>query len=148
MNDAPDPDTVPPEPPPDNQENAKLRRENAAWRRKFREAESALQAQAEQIAAYERADLERLAAEKLANPADLALVVDVDQLREDDGSLSSEKVGAAVDRVLAERPHWAKSQPESEPEPDNGRTYPDFHGGARTPPAPPPPSFGDLLKRS
>ncbi len=69
----------------------------------------------------------------------------MDDLRDDQGKVSPERVNEAIDGLLEERPHWSKPEPEPEP-PDNG--YPDLHGGARQSPPSPGPSFGEMLKRA
>jgi hypothetical protein len=118
-----------------------LRREAASRRRALRDAEATIAAQAERIARYERREVEHLASERLANPADLLLVTEVDALRGEDGALDHDKVNAAIDHALRERPHWAK------PEPEPPRAlHPDLHAGPRSMPESEQTSFGRELK--
>ncbi len=67
---------------------------------------------AEKIAAAERRVLEAgaraAAAGKLANPADVTLFLNLDDLdRDDQGLVSDATIGAAIDALLAERPYLA-----------------------------------------
>jgi len=116
---------------------AALRREAASCHRRLRAVEAERDALVAQVDARDRADVERLAGAKLADPSDLwqAGGVELTALRGDDGALEPERVEAAVDAVIAARPHWAKLAP-----------TPSFDGGARATPAPAGPSFGAALK--
>lgn len=118
----------------------KLRREAAGYRTKLREAEQERDTLRERVERHERGQVEQLAGEWMGNAADLWLVVsDLGELRNQDGELDTERVKAAVDAALADRPHWRR---EAE--------YVDLHGGARdSVPAPQPlPHFGEQLKRA
>jgi hypothetical protein len=110
-----------------------LRHEAAQRRRQLREVEVERDALREQLTTYQRGEVERMVAERLTAPADLFLTVELADLVGGDGRLDPEKVTAAADQAVAERPHWAVT----------GR--PNLHQGTR--PAPPePPSFGAQLK--
>lgn len=116
-----------------------LRREAASYRRRLRAVEAERDALVAQVDARDRADVERLASDKLADPSDLwqGGVVELTALRGDDGALEPERIAAAVDAVVAARPHWAKPA-----------KAPSFDGGAGVTPAPAGPSmpFGEALK--
>jgi hypothetical protein len=56
------------------------------------------------------------------------LAIQIDDLRDDQGAVSEERVTAAIDQVLEQRPHWAKAAPEPEP---TGPRHPEVHNGAR-----------------
>ncbi|MBD8057225.1 hypothetical protein ICV35_26675 [Rhodococcus ruber] len=81
--------------------------EAARYRHRAKEAEAARDTLAERLTGYERRDAERYA-DNLASPSDLwAAGVQLDDLRAEDGTIDENLVRAAVDAVLAERPHWA-----------------------------------------
>jgi len=85
---------------------------------------------AARIAGFERAEVERLAAGKLAKPDELWLAgVELDDLRADDGQLDPDKVAAAIDEVIGQRPHWSKRPAAFAPNPGQA-------AGNAPPPAP------------
>ena len=116
-------------------------REAAGYRVRLRAAEeqvaerdAALGAMRAEVDRLHRVEAERLADAKMGNPADLWLVADLSDLRDDAGRLDSERVTAKVAEVVKERPAW------------RARTV-GFDGGARTRSAPPrSPGLSDLLK--
>jgi len=131
----PSPSDAPPAP------DAALRsREAAGYRTRLRAAEEQLGLRdaviggmREEIDRMHRADAERMAGE-LASPADLWLVTDLSELRDDAGRLDAEKVKSKVSEVLAERPSWRVSTSS-------------FDGGARQPaPGMRQPGLADLLR--
>jgi hypothetical protein len=84
------------------------RSEAAKLRGRLRDTEGQLAAMAARVAALQRAEVERLAAEHLATPADLWLTdTKVDTLLDDAGNVDSAKVAIAAKGVVASRPHWA-----------------------------------------
>jgi hypothetical protein len=115
-------------------------REAANYRTRLRAAEeqlgqrdAALDAMRADVDRLHRAEAERLA-DAMGNPADLWLVADLSDVRDDAGRLDAEKVKAKVAEVVKERPAWRR------------RTV-SFDGGARTRSAPPrSPGLSDLLK--
>ena len=116
---------------------AKLRKEAASYRRRLRETEAERDKLRARVEASDRLEVERQVGGDggLADPGDLWLAVQLDDLRNDDGALDSEKVEAARDRVLVDRPHW-RHQP-----------TPQFDGGARESAVETKPSFGEALKK-
>ena len=116
-------------------------REAAGYRVRLRAAEeqlgqrdAALDAMRSEVDRLHRVEAERLADAAIANPADLWLVADLAELRDDAGRLDAEKVKTKVAEVVKERPAWRVRTPS-------------FDGGARTRSAPPrPPGLSDLLK--
>ena len=129
----PDPDEQQPEGGEGNDQVAALRREAASYRRKLREAEDAQTKLARALIAEQRRAVETVAAARLESPEDLWLGgVELDDLRGEDGALDAELVQTALDRVLADHPHWRKPG--------------GFDGGARRTPDRPEPSFGEALK--
>lgn len=82
-------------------------RESAKYRTRLREAEAQRDQLAGRVETYERTEVERIAADRMAHPADLWLVApDLAALRAEDGSIDPDLVRTAVDRVLADRPSW------------------------------------------
>lgn len=80
-----------------------------AERKARKEAEQQLAALSGRVEALQRGEVERLAGERLAAPADLWTTgVTLDQLLGEDGNLDGAKLTETLDGVLAGRPHWAK----------------------------------------
>jgi len=116
---------------------AKLRKEAANYRRRLRETETERDQLRARVDQADRQAVER----EIGGPGGLAKAEDfwlagvgLDELRDDEGGLDSDKVRAARDAVLADHPHWREAQP-------------DFDGGARQSP-PGKPSFGAALKQT
>jgi hypothetical protein len=115
-------------------------REAARYRTRLRAAEEQL-GQRDEVIAGMRAEvdrLHRLEAERLAGdlqtPADLWLAASLEDLRDEDGRLDSEKVTEKVAEVIADHPAWRKRSVS-------------FDGGARaTAEMPRRPGLADLLK--
>lgn len=84
-------------------------REAAKYRTQLRDTEAERDRLAARVDAYERAELDRLAAGKLADPSDWQ--PDRDQIRDDDGNIDEGKAAAALDRLLTEKPHYAAKPP-------------------------------------
>jgi hypothetical protein len=82
----------------------------------------------------DRLEVERLAGDRLQNPADLWLTSAIADFRDEDGQLDAEKVSERVDAVLAERPHWRTPAA-------------DFGSGVRKP-IQRPASLGEAFKQS
>lgn len=88
-------------------------REAAKYRRRLREAEADRDRLAERVAGFQRAEVERLASSALAAPGDLWMAgAELGALVDDDGNVDAGKVTALVEGVVAERPHWRRSQGE------------------------------------
>lgn len=86
--------------------------EAARYRRQLREAEATRDTLAGRVEAMQRAEVERLAADRLAVPGDLwRFGVDLSALLTDDGDLDAAAVDAAVDALAADRPHLAPRRP-------------------------------------
>lgn len=114
-------------------------REAAKRRRQLREVEAERDALRERLDSYDRAEVERLAADHLADPGDLWLSTSIADLRSDDGALDTEKVAAELARVTAERPHWRKQPPRPEVHQGAGRGALEPDHAA---------SFGERLRRA
>ncbi|MGX1762946.1 hypothetical protein ACWIGW_45980 [Nocardia brasiliensis] len=85
--------------------------EAAKWRRKLRDTETELATARERITRYQRTEIERLAAEHLAVPADLFDIgkADLPALLDDNGDPDPVKVRAAVDELVNARPGLHKN---------------------------------------
>ena len=100
-------------------DTAALRREAARYRRTLREAEAERDSLRTAVQHYQRAEIERIAANHLAQPSDLFLVSDQAELLADDGTPDPEKIGLKCAEIVRERPSWAPRTP-------------NYDGGART----------------
>ncbi|GAA2348826.1 hypothetical protein GCM10009854_27890 [Saccharopolyspora halophila] len=123
-------------PEPDEQpERAKTGNREAKYRTERNEARAERDAMAARIDTYERRQLDRLAADKLADPADWQ--PDRDALRDEDGNLDEDKAAAALDELLAAKPHYAKPKVPT-------RSSGPIAGGNGSPP--PPPRMGSIFR--
>jgi len=91
----------------------KARREAANLRQRLKDAEARIEAMSAQLAAYDRAEAMRVLDEVgFANPEDAFLVVlNLDELRTDDGALDTDAIRATAQQILTERPHWKQPEP-------------------------------------
>lgn len=104
-----------------NPEAASAAREAAKWRKQFREAETQVATLTERLATLQRREVERLAADELADPADFWRGgAELADLLDDDGNVDTDKVTAAVQSVLKEHRHWRRSVPAAAPAADVG----------------------------
>jgi hypothetical protein len=108
-----------PEPAAEDAEGTNPNREAARYRTRLREVEAERDAITSRLNVYEKAHVERLAAERLAVPGDFFLVgPQLDELRGEDGAIDEEKVRSAVVSVLAERPTWDLNRRARLPQPN------------------------------
>jgi hypothetical protein len=81
--------------------------EAGKWRHKLRATEKELEAANTRVEAMQRAEVERLAASKLADAQDLwrdgAALAD---LLDDSGNVDGAKVGGLVESLVEAHPHW------------------------------------------
>ncbi|GAA4863899.1 hypothetical protein [Saccharopolyspora cebuensis] len=105
---------------------AKPNREAAKYRRQLRDTEAERDALAARLATMERRQVDRLAAEVLADPSDFAPALD--ELRDAGGALDEEKVSAALDELIKAKPHYAKRRVVPT------RSSAEHSGGSYTPP--------------
>ncbi|MFC4494930.1 hypothetical protein ACFPA8_12370 [Streptomyces ovatisporus] len=93
----------------EGQTEASGSREAQQLRRRLREAERERDALLERVTAFQSAEVERLAAEKLEVAGDLFAVggIELAGLLAEDGSVDPDKVSAAADALVAERPGLA-----------------------------------------
>jgi hypothetical protein len=113
-------------------------------RRQLREVEAERDQLRARLDATHRALVEQQAADLFADPSDLFHAASLDDMRREDGLIDPGKAQETIDRVLIEKPHWRRQEPEPEPEPG----WPEVHQGPRGSPEPPAPSFGAQLKDS
>ena len=130
------PDTEP-ESGPSTDDPTALRREAAKWRRALREEQAKTKALTEREDARDRAEVERFVSKSLLDATDLWGSVQLDELRDDDGTLDRELVSEAVKTLVQRKPHFARP---AEP-------MPNLMGGARTP-VPEGPSFGREMRKA
>lgn len=134
-----------PEPPDpadagESSETDPAAREAVKYRRRLREAESQRDALAARLEASQRREIERLAAESLAQPGDLFDVggKDVPTFVTADGEIDAAAVTEAVAALLAERPGLHK---------DARVQWPDSGAGRRGHSSPAGTTWTEVLKR-
>lgn len=92
--------------------DAKARRDAAKYRTALRDAETERDALRARVEAYQHAEVETIAGERLRDPADLwrhgATLAD---MLSEDGTVDAGRVRATVDAVAGEHPHWAHPKP-------------------------------------
>lgn len=125
---------VTPEPSQDGAKDDTTGNAEAAMRRRqLRAAEAVNATLSSQVEALQKAEVERIAAERFTNPSDVFLAASLDAMRAEDGTLDPAKIEVELGRVRAEHPNWTIP-------------LPDVAQGTREP-APEAPSFGAELKR-
>lgn len=97
-------------------------REAARRRVQLREVEAERDALRDRLAAAQRREAVRLIGDRLAQPGDLFDIggTALDDLLDDDGAVSAERLDAAVDDLLAARPGLAAPKPPVWPDLANG----------------------------
>lgn len=85
------------------------RREAAKWRRRTRDAEAQIETLTGRLAVVQRAQAEQIAAEHLADGADMWKDgATIEELLDDEGNLDAEKVAELAAATAAQHPHWSK----------------------------------------
>jgi hypothetical protein len=112
-----------------------LRHEAASRRRALRAVEAERDTLLERLDARDRAEVEAIASNALADPSDFTGAVDLDALRGEDGAVDFDRVQASIGELLRAKPHYALQTPRV-----------NLHQGARQA-EPEPKSFGQALKR-
>lgn len=113
----------------------KLRHEAASRRRALREVEKERDLLKGRIDARDRAEVEAIASNSLADPSDFTGAVDLDDLRDEDGAVDFAAVEKSIGELLRAKPHYALQAPRV-----------NLHQGARQA-EPERKSFGQALKR-
>lgn len=85
-------------------------REAAKYRRRLRETEAERDGLAARVERQQLREVDRLAAERLAEPGDLRMIggAQLEQLLTEDGDIDPAAVAAAVDELLTTRPGLAR----------------------------------------
>jgi hypothetical protein len=95
--------------PDDTEERTPDDKEAARYRRRLRETESERDGLAERLQVIQRGDAERIAASKMADPADLwrdgAQLADV---LDDAGQVDTDLLDGLIGTVLGSHPHWRR----------------------------------------
>ncbi len=113
--------------------------EAAARRHALRDAEAARDALAARVETYQRRDVERLAAKRLAAPGDVWDIghLTLTDVLTEDGDVDEQAVTTAVEALLKLRPGLAAPGPK----------YPDMAAGRRGPTQPTPATWADVIRR-
>lgn len=112
-----------------------LRHEAASRRRALRAVEAERDTLRERIDARDRAEVEAIASNFLADASDFTAAVELDSLRGDDGAVDLDAVQASIAGLLKAKPHYRLDRP-----------TPNLHQGYREEVAEAGPSFGAALK--
>lgn len=109
------------DPTVDGDDRGTANKEAAKYRTRLREVEGERDALTDRLATLQRREAERLAADQLADPADLWRDgVELAALLDDDGNLDASKVAEAAGATVAQHRHWA-AQPTPRRHPDSRR---------------------------
>ena len=130
------------------EEVRKLRKENANYRTKYREAATDLEAAASQLGAMRHAEIERLAGETLREASDVwqAQPDPAAFLDEEYGTVDPAKVAEAAQSLITEKPHYAADF--RVPPPPSDRPIEGLRAGASpTQGQPTQPSWRDVIPR-
>jgi hypothetical protein len=93
-------------------DDPKANREAAKYRRRLRETEAERDSLAQRVERMQRAEVERISAERLAEPDDLwTFGTALADVLTDDGDVNADAVQAAVEALLTARPRLAKAVP-------------------------------------
>ncbi|MEJ7783808.1 MAG: hypothetical protein WKF96_03325 [Solirubrobacteraceae bacterium] len=132
QNPEPQADPIEPQNEPEGHGNS----EAAKWRRQLRETETERDGLRSQLDDRDRRDVEKMAAERLADPSDFWHGTTVDELRAEDGTIDVGKAEAELTKLIKAKPHYAAP------------VRVDLHQGVRQDvDRVEPPSFGDALRR-
>ncbi|CAN5904087.1 hypothetical protein BH23ACT2_BH23ACT2_28390 [soil metagenome] len=117
-----EPDTADEPVEPGTEAEESPNREAARWRRQLRDAEADRDRLAATVESYQRGEVERLAADRLASPGDLwAAGTNLADLVGEDGQVDADAVHTVAKAILVDRPHWAKPPPRFPPATGQGR---------------------------
>jgi hypothetical protein len=100
------------------------------YRQRLRETEAQRDALLQRVEHMQRNEVQRLTADRLADPADLWRETELADLLDDDGNIDPAKLNTRVDTLLEEHPHWG-AEPQRTPKPPRG-----FQSGASAPTQP------------
>jgi hypothetical protein len=121
----------------------KLSEEAARWRVTARQAETKLAVVEARLEQMRIAEVHRIAATKLADPADLFLgSITIDRLLGEDGEVDPQLVDEAAETLLQQKPHW-RSRPRPVGAPASA-----VNSEGRIPSGTTPPTWAELLGKS
>ena len=124
----------------DDHKNASPNAEAASWRRKYGDQKAINTAQSALIERFQRAEISRIANQRLQDPEDLWREVELEHLVGEDGSVDPALVGIQLDALIAKKPHYARKVPPTTP-PASLVT-----GDGRPPASEPQSTWDDVLK--
>lgn len=117
------PDTPDTPEPVENPAAAAAAREAKKYRQQLRAAQAELDQMRAQLESFQRAEVERLAADHLADPGDLWRAgINLGDLLGEDRAVDPQRVAATVDDVLRTHRHWRKTAPAAAPASEVGAT--------------------------
>lgn len=102
-------DTDTPEVPTGTDE--KQDRRDARYRQRLRETEAERDALLQRVEHMQRGEVQRLTADRLADPQDLWRETELADLLDEHGNIDTTKVDSRVGALLGEHPHWATPTP-------------------------------------
>lgn len=86
-------------------------RRDERYRQRLRETEAQRDNLLQRVEHMQRNEVQRLTADRLADPADLWRDTELADLLDDDGNIDTTKVDGRVRDLLEEHPHWATPSP-------------------------------------
>jgi hypothetical protein len=90
----------------ESSEEPEISARDERYRQRLRESEAESTRLREIVESMQRAEVERLAADRLADSSDLFIKASLADMLDQD-RVDPAKVNAAIDRLLADHPHWA-----------------------------------------
>lgn len=110
--------------PVENPAAAEAARQAKKYRQQLRATEAERDQLRAQVESFQRAEVERLAADRMADPADLwrAGINLGDLLTEDGAAIDTQRVTETVDQVLSTHRHWRKTASAAAPASEVGAT--------------------------
>ena len=114
--------------------------EAASWRRKYSDQKTINAAQSALIERFQRAEIARIADQRLQDPQDLWREVELQHLVGEDGSVDPALVTIQVDALIAKKPHYARKVPPKSPPASN------VTGDGRPPASEPETTWDGVLK--
>ncbi len=86
-------------------------RRDERYRQRLRETEAQRDTLLQRVEHMQRNEVQRLTADRLADPQDLWRETELGDLLDDDGHIDTTKVDGRVGALLEEHPHWATPTP-------------------------------------
>lgn len=109
--------------PVENPAAAEAARQARKYRQQLRATEAERDQLRAQVESFQRAEVERLAADRMADPADLWRAgINLGDLLTEDGAIDTQRVTETVDQVLSTHRHWRKTASAAAPASEVGAT--------------------------